>query len=173
MAENVILVDDQDNEIGLMEKMEAHRKGLMHRAFSVFVLNSKGELMLQQRAKEKYHSGTLWTNTCCSHPRSGETTEEAAHRRLIEEMGFDCPVNKVLEFTYRAELDQGMIEHEYDHLFIGEYEGEPNLNKAEVMHWKWMSIEDLSIDIQKNGANYTAWFKIIWEQFEEYVKTQS
>ncbi len=171
MAENVILVDSQDNEIGLMEKMEAHRKGLLHRAFSVFVMNSKGELMLQQRAASKYHSGTLWTNTCCSHPRKGEGEEEAAHRRLMEEMGFDCPVDKVLEFTYRAELDKGMIEHEYDHLFIGYFDGEPNLNPEEVMAWKWMNIEELSRDIELNGENYTAWFKIIWKQFEEYVKT--
>lgn len=173
MAEEVILVDAHDNELGLMEKMEAHRRGDLHRAFSVFVLNSKGELMLQQRAAEKYHSGTLWTNTCCSHPRKGETAEEAAHRRLEEEMGFDCPVEKVLEFTYRAELDKGMIEHEYDHLFIGRFDGEPKLNPSEVMDWKWMSIDDLSIDIEKNASSYTAWFKIIWKQFEAYVKQKS
>lgn len=173
MAEEVILVDAHDQELGLMEKMEAHRQGLLHRAFSVFVLNSKGELMIQQRAAEKYHSGTLWTNTCCSHPRKGETAEEAAHRRLQEEMGFDCPIQKVLEFTYRAELDKGMIEHEYDHLFIGEYEGEPQLNPDEAMAWKWMRIEDLSADIQDHPERYTAWFKIIWKQFEAFVNSQS
>lgn len=172
MAEEVILVDAHDQEQGLMEKMEAHRQGLLHRAFSVFVLNEKGELMVQQRAKEKYHSGTLWTNTCCSHPRAGETAEQAAHRRLMEEMGFDCPIKKVLEFTYRAELDKGMIEHEYDHLFIGEYNGEPNLNPEEVMDWKWMRIDELSADIQDRPEQYTAWFKIIWKQFEAYVKSQ-
>jgi isopentenyl-diphosphate delta-isomerase len=173
MAEKVILVDAQDNELGLMEKMEAHRRGDLHRAFSVFVLNSKGELMLQQRAAEKYHSGTLWTNTCCSHPRQGESAEEAAHRRLEEEMGFDCPVEKVLEFTYRAELDKGMIEHEYDHLFIGRYDGEPQLNPEEVMDWKWMDIDSLAKDIETNPHRYTAWFKIIWKQFEAYVKQQA
>ncbi len=172
MAEEVILVDAQDNELGLMEKMEAHRKGLLHRAFSVFVLNDNGDLMLQQRAASKYHSGTLWTNTCCSHPRKGETAEEAAHRRLMEEMGFDCEVEKVLEFTYRAELDKGMIEHEYDHLFVGHYSGEPKLNPEEVMDWKWMSIDDLSADIKVNPKHYTEWFKIIWQQFEEYAKSK-
>jgi len=169
MAEEVILVDAQDKELGLMEKMEAHRRGDLHRAFSVFVLNAKGELMLQQRAAEKYHSGTLWTNTCCSHPRHGETAEEAAHRRLMEEMGFDCPIEKALEFTYRAELDKGMIEHEYDHLFIGHFNGEPKLNPDEVMSWKWMAIDDLSKDIESHPENYTAWFKIIWKRFEAHV----
>lgn len=173
MAEEVILVDAQDNELGLMEKMEAHRKGLLHRAFSVFVMNQKGELMLQQRAASKYHSGTLWTNTCCSHPRQGETEEQAAHRRLMEEMGFDCPIEKVLEFTYRAELDKGMIEHEYDHLFIGHFDGQPQLNSEEAMAWKWVSIPDLAEDIERSPQSYTAWFKIIWKQFEEYVKAQS
>ncbi len=172
MAEEVILVDAHDQEQGLMEKMEAHRQGLLHRAFSVFILNEKGELMVQQRAESKYHSGTLWTNTCCSHPRKGETAEEAAHRRLQEEMGFDCPIKKVLEFTYRAELDKGMIEHEYDHLFIGEYNGEPQLNPEEVMDWKWMRIDALSVDISDHPERYTAWFKIIWKQFEAYVKAQ-
>lgn len=173
MAEEVILVDAHDQELGLMEKMEAHRKGLLHRAFSVFVLNEKGELMVQQRAAEKYHSGGLWTNTCCSHPRAGETAEAAAHRRLQEEMGFDCPLQKVLEFTYRAELDKGMIEHEYDHLFIGSYSEEPSLNPDEAMAWKWMRIDDLSADIQDHPERYTAWFKIIWKQFEAYVISQA
>ncbi|MCR9154696.1 MAG: isopentenyl-diphosphate Delta-isomerase [Bacteroidetes bacterium] len=173
MAEEVILVDAHDQELGLMEKMEAHRQGLLHRAFSVFVLNEKGELMVQQRAAEKYHSGGLWTNTCCSHPRAGESAEEAAHRRLQEEMGFDCPLQKVLEFTYRAELDKGMIEHEYDHLFIGSYNQEPSLNPEEAMAWKWMRIEDLSADIQDHPERYTAWFKIIWKQFEAYVISQA
>lgn len=170
MAEKVILVDEQDNALGLMEKMEAHRKGVLHRAFSVFVLNEKGELMLQQRASQKYHSGELWTNTCCSHPRDGETSEEAAHRRLMEEMGFDCDIKKGLEFTYRAELDKGMIEHEYDHLFIGRYDGEPEINHDEVMAWKWMNIDLLSKDIVDNPNNYTEWFKIIYQSFLSKVK---
>lgn len=153
-----------------MEKMEAHRQGLLHRAFSVFVVNQKKEIMLQQRAFSKYHSGGLWTNTCCSHPRDGETEEQAAHRRLQEEMGFDCPIEKMLEFTYRAELDQGLTEHEYDHLFVGYFDGEPKLNPDEAAAWRWESIEAVGIDIQKHPEKYTEWFKIIWQEFESKVK---
>lgn len=170
MQESVILVDEGDNKIGLMEKMEAHEKGLLHRAFSVFVLNSSGELMMQQRALHKYHSGGLWTNTCCSHPRDEEDTEQAAHRRLKEEMGFDCEVRKMFDFIYRAELDLGMIEHELDHLFIGYYDGVPQINKEEVASWKWMSIEDVQTDIDANPSNYTEWFKIIFDRFVSSAK---
>lgn len=170
MSENVILVNERDEALGLMEKLEAHRKGLLHRAFSVFVLNDQKEIMLQQRADSKYHSGGLWTNTCCSHPRDGESPEAAAHRRLVEEMGFDCPLKKALEFTYRAELDQGMIEHEYDHLFIGHFNGEPNLNPVEAKSWRWMNIQAVSDDIKKSPESYTAWFKIIYQSFLETQK---
>jgi isopentenyl-diphosphate delta-isomerase len=170
--EKVILVNEQDSELGLMEKMEAHRRGLLHRAFSVFVLNSKRELMLQQRALEKYHSGGLWTNTCCSHPRKGETVEQAAHRRMQEEMGFDCSLAKELEFTYRAELDKNMIEHEYDHLFIGYYEGEPQLNREEAMNWRWVDVDILAKEIQERPEEFTAWFKIIYQQFMQAIKTK-
>ena len=170
MVENVILVNKLDEELGLMEKMEAHQKGLLHRAFSVFVLNDNGQLMLQQRAIEKYHSGGLWTNTCCSHPRKGETNEAAATRRLQEEMGFICPVEKTLEFIYKAELDKGMTEHEYDHLFIGKYNGEPKLNPNEVMAWRWEDIDVLAKDIETNPEKYTAWFRIIYQRFLEAVK---
>ena len=170
MAENVILVDEHDQELGLMEKMEAHRKGLLHRAFSVFVLNSDGDLLIQQRATHKYHSGGLWTNTCCSHPRQGEDIEAAAHRRLEEEMGFDCLVNKAFEFTYRAELDKGMTEHEYDHLFIGYFNGEPKINPEEVQAYKWVDLKSLERDIERNPQRYTEWFKIIFQQFLEAVK---
>ncbi len=172
MAEKVILVDEQDNALGLMEKMEAHRKGLLHRAFSVFVLNEKGELMIQQRAAHKYHSGKLWTNTCCSHPRDGEAVDAAAHRRLVEEMGFDCEIKKALEFTYRAELDLGMTEHEYDHLFIGHYNDSPKINPEEVMDWKWIDIDVLSKDIEAHPEEYTEWFKIIYQSFLKKVKEQ-
>lgn len=171
MIENVILVNKFDEELGLMEKMEAHEKGLLHRAFSVFVLNDDGHLMLQQRAIDKYHSGGLWTNTCCSHPRKGESNEEAAKRRLMEEMGFECPVEKTLEFIYKAELDKGMTEHEYDHLFIGKYNGEPVLNPKEAMAWKWVDINVLANDIDKNPEKYTAWFRIIYQRFLEAVKS--
>lgn len=169
MAENVILVDEHDQELGLMEKMEAHRKGLLHRAFSVFILNSDGELLIQQRAAHKYHSGGLWTNTCCSHPRQGEDIEAAAHRRLEEEMGFDCHVNKAFEFTYKAELDKGMTEHEYDHLFIGYFNGEPKINPDEVQAYKWVDLKSLERDIERNSGRYTEWFKIIFQQFLETV----
>ncbi len=170
MEENVILVDERDNKLGLMEKMEAHEKGLLHRAFSVFVVNSSGELMMQQRALHKYHSGGLWTNTCCSHPRDGETTEEAAHRRLQEEMGFDCEIRKMFHFIYKAELDLGMTEHELDHLYIGFYNGIPQLNKKEVADWKWMSIEEIEADLVDHPQNYTEWFKIIFARFVEASK---
>lgn len=172
MAERVILVDKDDNEIGTMEKMEAHEKGLLHRAFSVFVLNSEGELMIHQRAQHKYHSGGLWTNTCCSHPRKGEGVEEAVHRRLQEEMGFDCPVEKLFHFTYKSELDQGLTEHEFDHLFVGHYNDEPNINPDEVMDWKWISIEDLEKDLEDNPGHYTEWFKIIFDRFTKEARAK-
>jgi isopentenyl-diphosphate delta-isomerase len=160
MAEEVILVDAHDQALGLMEKMEAHRQGLLHRAFSVFVLNTKGELLLQQRAAHKYHSGGLWTNTVCSHPREKESVESAAHRRLEEEMGFDCPIEKAFEFTYRAELDKGMIEHEYDHLFTG----------WEVMDFRWQLPSAVEQDLQHHPEHYTAWFKIIFQRFTTTLK---
>ena len=164
------LVDKLDNEIGVMEKMEAHEKGLLHRAFSVFILNSKGELMLQQRALSKYHSGGLWTNTCCSHPRLGETTKQAAHRRMMEEMGFDCELKELFDFIYKAELDSGLIEHELDHVFVGYYDGNPEINKEEVESWKWMSIEELASHINQQPELYTEWFKIIFDQFVNTTK---
>lgn len=159
--EFVILVDEQDQEIGLMEKHEAHEKGLLHRAFSVFIFNGKGEMMLQRRALAKYHSGGLWTNTCCSHPRQGERVEDAAHRRLNEEMGFQTSLEYQYAFIYKTGLDQGMIEHEYDHVFFGEYEGEPNLNPHEAMEYDFVSLEDLKLDIKNKPDRYTVWFKMI------------
>lgn len=170
MAEKVILVDEHDKEIGLMEKIEAHEKGLLHRAFSVFVMNSSGELMMHQRALHKYHSGGLWTNTCCSHPRKGEDVEDAVHRRLMEEMGFDCEVRKMFHFIYKAEMDQGLTEHEFDHLYIGYYDGEPNINPDEVASWEWMSIEEVQRDLVAHPEKYTEWFKIIFERFNRNVK---
>lgn len=170
MAEEVILVDERDVPLGLMEKMEAHRKGLLHRAFSIFVLNHNGELLLQQRATHKYHSGGLWTNTVCSHPRDGEDVSDAAHRRLQEEMGFDCPIEKAFEFTYRAELDKGMIEHEYDHLYMGHYEQNPRPNPEEVMDYTWMHPHEIRQDLQAHPECYTAWFKIIFQRFTESLK---
>ncbi len=164
MIEQVILVDEQDNEVGLMEKMEAHEKAVLHRAFSVFVFNDKNELMLQQRAKEKYHSPLLWTNTCCSHQRKGESNLEAGKRRLQEEMGFTCDLKEVFSFVYKAPFDNGLTEHELDHVMVGEFNGEPVVNPDEVEAYKWMTLETVKKDIEDTPDNYTAWFKIIFEK---------
>ncbi|MFN4299088.1 MAG: isopentenyl-diphosphate Delta-isomerase [Thermaurantimonas sp.] len=170
MTEHVILVDAHDRELGLMEKMEAHQKGLLHRAFSVFVLNDKKELLLQRRALDKYHSGGLWTNTCCSHPRKDEDVEAAAHRRLQEEMGFDCTLEKVLDFVYRADFSDGLTEHEFDHVFVGYFNGNPEINTKEVAEYKWMPLDEVKRDLQENPDNYTEWFKIIFDRFYSHVK---
>lgn len=165
MEEQVILVDEQDNPIGLMGKMEAHQKAVLHRAFSVFILNDKGELMLQQRAAEKYHSPNLWTNTCCSHPREGETTIEAGKRRLQEEMGFVTELTDVQTFIYKAPFDNGLTEHELDHILIGYYNEAPNINPAEVGDWCWELPENIKKDIAARPHRYTEWFKIIFDRF--------
>jgi isopentenyl-diphosphate delta-isomerase len=159
--EELILVDENDQEIGVMEKMEAHEKGLLHRAFSVLLFNNEGKLLLQQRALNKYHSPGLWTNTCCSHPRPMETTEAAANRRLFEEMGLHAPLEEVFHFTYRAELEYGLIEHEIDHVFIGYSDETPHLNLEEVMGFKWMSLSDIQSDMRSNPSHYTAWFHLL------------
>ena len=165
VEEQVILVDEKDNQIGLMGKIEAHEKALLHRAFSVFILNSKNELMLQRRALHKYHSPGLWTNTCCSHQRDGETTLEAAKRRLNEEMGFVTQVEEKFSFIYKAAFDNGLTEHEFDHVLLGNYESDPVINKEEVEEWKWMDLNKVKSDIQNNPDDYTPWFKIIFEKF--------
>lgn len=170
MEEFVVLVDQDDQKLGLMEKQQAHVAGLLHRAFSVFVFNSRGELMIQQRAASKYHSPTLWTNTCCSHPRDNETYEQAAHRRLEEEMGFDCELEYKFNFIYKAHLENDLIEHELDHVFIGTFDDEPKLNPDEVMAYRWVELDDLKKDMEKNPQNYTAWFKIIFEHYVSYIE---
>ena len=167
LEEYVVLVDEQNNEIVIEEKLKAHKEALLHRAFSIFVYNSKGELLLQQRAKEKYHCGSLWTNTVCSHPRPNETYEKAVHRRLVEEMGFDCELEKRFCFIYKSKFDNGLTEHEYDCVYVGRYEGEPVPNKEEVMDYKWISIENLKKDVDKNPNKYTPWIKIILEKSDE------
>ncbi|KAF9660376.1 isopentenyl-diphosphate Delta-isomerase [Tenacibaculum sp. Mcav3-52] len=164
MKEQVILVDQQDNPIGLMEKIEAHEKALLHRAFSVFVFNDKNELMLQQRAAEKYHSPLLWTNTCCSHQRDGESNIEAGKRRLQEEMGFSCELEEVFSFIYKAPFDNGLTEHEYDHVMIGRFNDEPIVNPEEVASYKWMPLKEVKNDIDNHPEKYTAWFKIIFKE---------
>ncbi len=158
--EHVILVDENDIEIGQMEKLQAHESGDLHRALSVFLFNSKGELLLQQRALAKYHSPGLWTNTCCSHPRPGEESKDAAVRRLHEEMGMSCTLEKSFDFIYRAEFENGLIEHELDHVFIGSTDELPTINPQEVESWRYVSKESLVADIHNNPDNYTVWFKI-------------
>jgi|TARA_B110000971_G_scaffold217251_1_gene253762 isopentenyl-diphosphate delta-isomerase len=164
MKEYVVLVDEKDQKIGLMEKIEAHEKALLHRAFSVFIFNEKGELMLQQRAASKYHSPLLWTNTCCSHQRDGESNIEAGRRRLQEEMGFVTDITEVFSFIYKAPFDNGLTEHEFDHVMIGRYNKAPELNTEEAEAYKWMKMEDVKQDIEVNPSIYTAWFKIIFEK---------
>jgi isopentenyl-diphosphate delta-isomerase len=168
--ENVILVNQNDEQIGLMPKMEAHEKALLHRAFSVFVLNEKNEIMLQQRASHKYHSPLLWTNTCCSHQRDGETNIQAGSRRLFEEMGFETGLKELFHFIYKAPFDNGLTEHELDHVMIGYYNDEPKINLDEVENWKWMSIEDVEKDIQLQPEIYTVWFKIIFDEFYHFLE---
>lgn len=163
--EQVILVDADDQELGLMDKQEAHIKGLLHRAFSVLVFNAKGEMLLQKRALHKYHSAGLWTNTCCSHPRSGETVEQAAHRRLHEEMGFDCELTLKHKFIYKAPFTNGLTEHELDYVFVGTYDEDPAFNSHEVESFQWMSLEKLSADMQIDPGLYTIWFKIIMDNY--------
>jgi isopentenyl-diphosphate delta-isomerase len=170
IEENVILVNEKDEPIGLMPKMEAHEKAVLHRAFSVFVLNSKNEIMLQQRAHHKYHSPLLWTNTCCSHQREGETNIQAGSRRLFEEMGFQTDLKELFHFIYKAPFDNGLTEHELDHVMIGYYNDAPNINTEEVEDWKWMPIEAVKSDIQNNPDLYTIWFKIIFDQFYHFLE---
>lgn len=163
--EKVILVNDKDEPIGLMGKMEAHEKGLLHRAFSVFVFNDKNELMIQQRAAHKYHSPLLWANTCCSHPRDGESVIAAGERRLMEEMGFQTPLEHKTSFIYKAPFDNGLIEHEFDHILTGKYNEDPDVNPDEVADWRWISLEELREEIKAHPDKFTAWFKIIFENY--------
>lgn len=170
MNEMVILVDPHDRQIGVEEKMKAHREGKLHRAFSVFVFNEKAEMLLQKRAPQKYHSGGLWTNACCSHPRPGEAIEQAAARRLQEEMGFVCALKKAFHFIYKAALDGGLIEHEFDHVFIGNYNGEIHSNANEVTDYRWLNLQTIKHELEHFSEKYTAWFKI---SFERVLKSEA
>ena len=158
--EKVILVDENDRATGWEEKMKAHQEGKLHRAFSVFIFNSKGELMIQKRAANKYHSPGLWTNTCCSHPAPGEKTEEAAHRRLNEEMGFDCELKNQGSFIYRKQFSNGLIEHELDHVFTGHYDADPTINQREADSWKWVDLLQLKQELSDHPEKYTYWLKL-------------
>ena len=172
MEEKVILVDEQDRQVGEAGKMQAHKDARLHRSFTIFIFNSKGEILLQQRAKTKYHSGGLWSNACCGHPRPGETTKEAATRRLKEEMGFDCELEEVLQFTYKVKLDKGLWEHEFDHTFRGTYDGEVKPNPEEVGDFKWVKWEDLLRDVKDRPEDYTEWLKIVLPRFVDKKGTQ-
>lgn len=158
--QELILVDEFDKAVGSMEKMEAHVAGVLHRAYSVFIFNAEGKMLLQQRALSKYHSGGLWTNACCSHPYLGQVIKEAAAQRLFEEMGFTCHIEKAFEFTYKAEFDNGLTEHEYDHVFIGTYDGPISPNKDEVENYTFASVDEISEGIILKPQIYTEWFKI-------------
>ncbi len=169
IEEQVILVNEKDEQIGLMPKMEAHEKAVLHRAFSVFVFNTKNELMLQQRAAEKYHSPLLWANSCCSHQRNGESNIEAGKRRLQEEMGFVCELKEVTSFIYKAPFANGLTEHELDHIMIGYFNENPIINREEVESYKWMTLEDVKNDMVEQPEIYTEWFKIIFEKYYSFI----
>jgi isopentenyl-diphosphate delta-isomerase len=159
-VEQVILVDSDDREVGVMEKMEAHKQAVLHRAFSVFLFNSQGKMLLQQRALTKYHSAGLWTNTCCSHPRPGESVENAASRRLFEEMGIAASISKAFDFIYKAELPDELTEYEFDHVFVGIYDADVHPNHLEVANFVYQTIEEVTANLQSYPDKYTVWFKI-------------
>ncbi|MBA4196778.1 MAG: isopentenyl-diphosphate delta-isomerase [Chitinophaga sp.] len=171
--EYVVLVDENDKALGRMEKMEAHEKGLLHRAFSVFIFNTKGELLLQQRALNKYHSGGLWTNTCCSHPRPEEETINAASRRLYEEMGLKIPLIKIFDFVYKASFNNGLTEYEFDHVFIGYSDEKPDINIAEVENYAYRSIDAIAKIIELVPEFYTEWFLIAFPKIYDWWKQQT
>jgi isopentenyl-diphosphate delta-isomerase len=160
MEDRVILVDENDREIGTEEKLETHRRGLLHRAFSLFVFDPNGRLLLQKRAAGKYHSGGLWANTCCSHPLPGETIEDAVHRKLKSEMGFDCEIRALFQFIYKVQFQSGLYEHELDHVFAGRFDGRPVPNPQEAQDWKWIAMRDLRDDLTQNPGSYVHWLKL-------------
>lgn len=166
---NVILVDSQDAPVGIMEKLEAHQKGVLHRAYSIFLFNDKNELLLQKRAANKYHSADLWTNTCCSHPAPGEHLSASAQNRLIEEMGITTSLQPLFSFTYKTEFSDGLIEHELDHILIGRVNASPLPNPAEVSDWRYTNMDDISKEINDNPDGYTFWFKEIYKRVFNYI----
>jgi isopentenyl-diphosphate delta-isomerase len=172
ITDQLILVDEQDNPVGTCEKMEAHRKGLLHRAFSVFIFDAQGRMLLQQRALSKYHSGGLWTNACCSHPFPGEDNLTAATRRLQEELGFTTSLRKAFDFYYRASFDNGLTEHEFDHVFVGQYEGALEVNPQEVMDYCFLSLEEIENQLETRPDRYTEWFKIAFPRLRNWKQEQ-
>ena len=171
--EFVVLVDEQDNPIGKMEKQQAHIEGLLHRAFSIFIFNSEKKLLLQKRASSKYHCGGLWTNSCCSHPRENENIQDAANRRLAEEMGMQCSLKPIFTFMYRAEFDNGLIEHEFDHVFFGESDQNPKINPEEVETYRYIAMEDLQQEVKEFPQNFTPWFIIALDSVLAFNSTQA
>lgn len=169
MSDQVILVNEKDEQVDVMDKMEAHKLGVLHRAFSIFIFNGNGEMLLQQRAHHKYHSGGLWTNACCSHPAPGESTDAAAARRLQEEMGFTAHLIKVFDFTYRAEFDNGLIEHEFDHVYLGLYNGDVYPNPDEVSDYSYKRLEDITTEMSEQPEMFTAWFHIAFPLMEKWL----
>jgi isopentenyl-diphosphate delta-isomerase len=165
----VILVDNKDNQIGVMEKMEAHRRGILHRAISVFIVNSGSKWILQKRAYDKYHSMGLWTNACCTHPGPGESNLDAAKRRLLEEMGINCKLEELFSFIYKEKLDNELTEYEFDHVFFGIYDDDPVINTSEVDDWERISFHELHLDLQNNPDNYTCWFKEIYQDVHSHL----
>lgn len=170
---DVILVDEYDEPVGSMEKMEVHQKALLHRAFSVFIFNKKNEMLLHKRARKKYHSAGLWTNACCSHPSPGEKTLAAAEKRLQEEMGISTVLKKAFDFTYKADFENGLTEYEFDHVFVGEYDGPVMPNTDEVSDYCFMTLESIKNSILTNPEKYTAWFKIAFPKIEEYINKKT
>lgn len=170
MEEFVVLVDEKDRPIGKEEKLKAHQLGLLHRALSVLIFNSKGELLLQQRASHKYHTPSLWTNTCCSHPREGESLFDATHRRLEEEMGMSTPLKPIFSFVYKADFDNGLVEHEFDHVWVGYSDNNPNINTNEVADFKWMTLDAIDAEIKKLPGQFTAWFKILMKDYRAKIR---
>lgn len=172
VTHDIILVNEQDEPVGTMEKMEVHRKALLHRAFSVFIFNSKGEMLLQQRALKKYHSAGLWTNACCSHPQPGQDTLQAAETRLQQEMGFSANLKKIFEFTYRSDFDNGLTEYEFDHVFAGLHEGIPAPNKEEVADYCYKSMTAIKESLASHPEKYTSWFAIAFPLIEKWMEEQ-
>lgn len=169
MEEKVVLVNEKDEVLGLMEKMQAHENGLLHRAFSVFLFNENGDMLLQRRASKKYHSPLQWTNACCSHPRANETYKQAAERRIKEELGITCDISEKFHFIYKADVGQELWEHELDHVFVGKYEGDFQLNPDEVQEVRYISMQDLEAEIKLHPEHFTEWFKIILEEYKHHL----